>query len=150
MSLDLIVSTVAQELNIPGLAINEHGVCAFVVDGRLEVNLEAGLLDDSLHLYCTVGRAPASGLEEFYAVLLEAQLFGKEVGPGMAFGLDRATGEILLGLKLRLPGLSAEAFLPMLEEFLNWAEHWSVRLSGTEEEVPAAAELESMGHLIRA
>lgn len=150
MSLDLIVSAVARELDIPSLAINEHGVCSFVVDGRLEINLEQGVLDDSLHLYATVGRQPAGGLETFYAMLLEAQLFGKEVGSGMAFGLDKATGEILLGHKLRLSSLSEEAFLPLLEEFLNWAEHWTERLSGMQEDTLPTTELEGLGHFIRA
>ena len=150
MSFDLIVSAVAQELNLPDLSAHEGGVCQLVVEGSLEITLEAGVLDDSLHLYATVGSTPASGQAEFYAALLEAQLFGKEVGPGISFGLDKTTGEILLGQKLRLSSVTPESFLPVLGEFINWAEHWTERLRGLEPAASASSGLDSVSHFIRA
>lgn len=132
MSLDILVRALATELNVPDLALNANGNCQLVIDGQLAVTIEEAPAERCAHFYCTVGHVPEVGREAYFATLLEAQLFGREVGEGCAFGYDRPTNEVLLCRKLSLSGLEADAFSAALGEFVNWAFHWTEKLGDPE------------------
>lgn len=129
MSFETLVASVGEALNISDLRLNENKVCEFTVDERLTVSIEASTFDDAAHFYALVTRALETGREEFYAQLLEAQLYNRELGEGIAFGLDQETGEISLNRKLSLAGVENESFLAALNEFVNWADYWQQKLA---------------------
>lgn len=154
MSLDQLILTLATELQLPELSLNANGTCQLVMDDNLAITIEDAPLERSAHLYAKVASTPDTGREDFFAALLEAQLFGREVGEGCAFGYERATGEILLCRKISLGAVDESTFSQILTEFVNWAEHWSTKLSGSEEE-STKSELSGDGfslheHFIRA
>ncbi len=152
MSLEQLLSALATELDLPDLVLNDNGTCQLTIDDKLSVTIEEAPQDDSAHVYATVGRAPDSDREEFFAALLEAQLFSREVGDGCTLGLDRATDEILLCRKLRLTNLDEAGFSSALTEFLNWSEHWLEKLAGdiTEPQEPEGDGFTLNEHFIRA
>ncbi len=129
MLLAELLREVAEDLGLPELTLNASGVCQVVVDGHLEVTLEEVPLEQSVHIYSAVASVPDSGREEYFASLLEAQLFGREIGEGAAFGFDRDAGDILLCRKLSLTDMDGERLAAALNEFVNWAEHWKTKLS---------------------
>lgn len=150
MSLEQLVQGLAEETGIQNLELNRHGLCQFTLDGGLTVTLEDAPPERCAHVYAVIARVPETGVEELYATLLSAQLFGRGTGDGCAFGLDRATGEILFCTRMFPQDLDAPAFSATLNEFINWAEHWRSTLA--EQPEPAASEAaDSMpSHLIRA
>ena len=129
MPLNHLLASLPPELGLQELVSDAHGICELVIDHQLKVLLEEELQDQSLHLYSVVATVPDADAGTLLATLLEGQLFGREIGAGMAFGLDRATGDVLLWRKLSSEGLEPEAFNEALTEFINWAEHWQAKLS---------------------
>ncbi|GEP43703.1 type III secretion system chaperone [Brevifollis gellanilyticus] len=152
MSLEQLLASLATELDLPDLALSENGTCQLTFDDKLSITIEQAPQEDSAHVYATVGRAPESDREDFFAALLEAQLFSREVGEGCTLGLDRSTDEVLLCRKLRLADLDEAGFSSALTEFMNWSEHWLEKLAG---DITGPQEPESDGftlndHFIRA
>jgi hypothetical protein len=152
-SLDELLSAVSGQDGLPNLTTNDQGVCQFRVDDRLTITLEAIPQEPAAHLYTVLCHAGESGREDLFASLLEAHLFGRELGDGLAFGYDPATAEILLYRRLTAHEMSEEAFLAALSTFINWADHWSEKLTqGSDSTVPDQAMHQSLplDHLIRA
>lgn len=133
MSLDQLLRYVSQETGLPDLSLNSHGVCQFTVDDSIVITVEDAPLQSSAHFYSTIAHAPDSQRETLFATLLEAQLFGREIGEGSAFGFERSTGEILLCRTLRIDGVDNDGFAEALSEFIAWAEHWHSKLKGFSE-----------------
>ncbi len=128
MSLEELLESTSNRLGLNPLSLNAAGVCRLVIDGGFGVTIEKSLIDQAAHFYTELMRLPDQDREPLFAQLLEAQLFGREVGDGIRFGLDLQTGEILLQRKLTLEGLSQDDFYAALTEFVNWAEHWQRKL----------------------
>lgn len=150
MSLSDLLLEVAESLGLPDLRLNPSGVCQ-LVDGALEVTLEEVPIERVVHLYSVVARVPDHDREAFYARLLEAQLFGREIGENMRFGLEAATQEVLLCQQLSLDGLEAASLISAISQMLNWAEHWQDRLGTPEDAAEMSPEVDpSLGHFIRA
>jgi hypothetical protein len=153
MSLETLVASVGEALNVQDLRLNENKVCEFTVDERLTISIEASALEDAAHFYVLVTRAPDTGRAEFYAQLLEAQLYNRELGEGIAFGLDQETGEISLNRKLSLANVEDDSFLAALNEFVNWADYWQQKLADPNASVAQPVSDESVfssGRFIRA
>ncbi|MBB5031251.1 type III secretion system chaperone [Prosthecobacter vanneervenii] len=145
MSSEELIAALAAELQAPELTLNAQGVCQFIIDDGMLINIEESKLEQRLHLYAEIAPVPAMERENFYASLLSAQLFGQEIGEGCSFGLDESSSSILLCRSFRCSGLEPEEFIDMVGEFINWAEHWHLKLSGrevenTEEESVLSAE----------
>ncbi len=134
MSLHNLLEAVATDLGVPELRLSPGGVCQIIVDGDLAVSIEDAPLEQAAHLYSSVANVPETRREEFYAALLEAQLFGREIGDGCVFGLEPSSGELLLCRKLNLANVEPAEFSDALGEFINWAEHWRTKLAAFEKD----------------
>lgn len=143
--LENLISAIAEQYKIEGLRMNENGVCKMLVEGRLEIYIEDAPMDQRAHMYCMIARAPESQVQAFYETLLGAQLFGREMGMGCCFGLSKETGELFLNRTIRPEGMSEEDFVEALSEFINWADHWSLKL-GEAGSSPQAVEPSSEVH----
>lgn len=151
MSLAHLIHSLAAELQLPALSLSPNGSCQIVIDSKMAVTIEDASLERCVHFYATVGLAPASSLSEFFATLLEAQLFGREIGEGCSFGYARTTSEIVLCRKLSLAGMTESEFAQAMTEFINWTEHWSDKLSQVEPpDRPAGDGFTHHEHFIRA
>ncbi|TDU70725.1 Tir chaperone family protein CesT [Prosthecobacter fusiformis] len=129
MSLSEILASLPPELGLSEQANGSNGICEIIIDGQLQVMLEMGPQEESLHLYSVVARVPDGEEGPVLKTLLEGQLFGREIGAGITFGLDQVTGEILLWSALRERELEPDAFSAALTEFVNWTEHWHRKLN---------------------
>lgn len=156
MNFENLLDLTAQELGLESLSPADTGVAALRVDDQLTVLLEKSPFNhETVAVYASLGSAPASGREAFFEVLLEAQLFDSEIAPGTSFGLLRETGEVFLNRSYALANASAEEFVEVLNQFVNWAVHWKTRLAGGVAETggsPGAAETEpepAMANFVR-
>ena len=150
MSLHQLLRHVSEDLGIPELALNSNGVCQINVDEGVTLSIEDLPSDGSAQIYATVANASQSERETLFSTLLEAQLFGREIGDGMAFGLERSSGDILLCRKIRVDGADPEAFGMVLNEFVAWAEHWQKKLSQLDTDPVADVSSEHSMHFLRA
>ena len=150
MSLEQLLLYVAQELDLPNLRINSNGVCQFTVDDRVTVCIEDAPLERCVHFYSTVAQVPDTGREPLFAALLEAQLFGREIAHGAAFGFEPSAGEILLCRRLHVDAIEPDVFAEALTEFVNWSEHWKSKLAHFGETLIPAPENSIPQHFIRA
>ncbi|WP_198141233.1 type III secretion system chaperone [Verrucomicrobium spinosum] len=131
MNFEDLLELTAHELALESLSLAETGVAALRVDDQLTVLLERSPFNhETVVVYAPLGAVPASGREAFFEVLLEAQLFDSEIGPCTSFGLLRETGEVFLNRSYSLADASAEEFVEVLNQFVNWAVHWKQRLAG--------------------
>ena len=152
VSLDVLLSSVSGRDGLPDLSLNDQGVCQLRVDDRLTITLEAIPQEAGAHLYSVLIRTDDFGREALFETLLEAQLFGREIGDGMAFAYDRVTAEILLCRRLLAHEMSEDAFLSALTAFINWTDHWQMKLGDGRAEEPEGTAFDPLppGHLIRA
>ena len=149
MHLSDLLQALGQSLKVDGLELNDRGVCRLLLDGKLELNIEHAPVEDAVHLYSTLGKAPDVERESFFASLLEAQHFAREIGEGCAFGLDASTGDVLLHRKLSVGDLNEETFYQALNEFANWGDHWRAKLSGEHsDEVDSAGSSETFSSAV--
>ena len=72
MHFDDLLQTLGQKLHIDGLRLNEHGVCRVVLDETLELNIEHAPMEEAVHLYSILGKAPDFEREAFFASADEA------------------------------------------------------------------------------
>lgn len=151
MNLNTLLASLPPELGLLDSAQDARGICELVVDGTLKITIEEQPLTQDLYLYSVVATLPESGDPTLMATLLEAQLFGREVGEGISFGLDRAESAVLIWRKLCLESDEPENCTRALTEFINWAEHWQTKLSTPVAAGPEGDVGESMPeHFIRA
>lgn len=124
--LEAMVEQLGRELEISGLALDEHGYACLFFD-ETAVNLE---VDENglLFLYTNIGTIPKQDREGFYRILLEANYFFQSTG-GATIGIDEAEGIVLLIMQTRSQALEYEDFRQMLENFINITDTWTRRLS---------------------
>lgn len=151
MQLHQLIASLPAELDLPTLTPDDQGLCGFTIDDRFQVTLEEDPLEQVLHLYSVMTQMPEVNASPLLGRLLEAQLFGREIGEGMAFGYDRETGEILLCRRLPMADLEADRFGEVLTEFINWADHWHSELREGQDPAVQAGENEAVpGHFLKA
>lgn len=100
----------------------EDGTCRFDIDGMV-VNFVEVSEARQLATWAEVGEPPSEGRERFYAGLMEAMFMGRATG-GSTFALNPESGRIQLFRLDPLPLLDLEAFMAMLEKFVNVLEQW--------------------------
>src|SRR4051812_46444740 len=116
MDLKDLVEQLAGALKIDGLSLDENRMAAITVD-ELKITIEGTPLDDAVLFYSVVATLPEGGRETFYEMLLEAQLFFREMGEGSCLGVDVAAAEVVLCRKLNLAEIDVARFQSALNEF---------------------------------
>lgn len=100
----------------------KDGSCRFDIDG-MAVNFVEVPETRQLLTWAEVGEPPLEGRERLYAVLMEAMFMGRSTG-GATFALNPESGSIQLFRLDPLKLLDQDAFLTMLEKFVNVLEQW--------------------------
>src|SRR5262245_1513227 len=145
MALDKLLETLSERTKNADITLGPLGTCRLLVDGKIGLTIEKTQTGDGAILYCVVANVPEVGREQFYLRLLRAQLFYAEIGEGCAFGVDPATNEVLLNRRVAFEGMTGDRFYAVVNEFVNWAEHWQNQLSGDQMPEPIdSGSLESM------
>jgi len=96
-----LLVALGQSLGLPELALSDLGTAALLIDGSLTLNIEHEDDAGRLLLYVPLGTPPVAEREAFFAVLLQANLFGHGSGGGH-IGLDPQRDELVLSRQLLL------------------------------------------------
>jgi hypothetical protein len=128
MEFNELIAGFAARYNVEGLAV-EDGAAAIEADG-IAVLLAAA--NGVVLATSEIGEPPPDGASAFADLLLEANLDSDAF-----FAKSKESGRYLLGLRLPLAALDAEAFDAAFEAFVSRAEAWRKLLANYR---PAAAD----------
>jgi hypothetical protein len=123
MDIHAILSQLGQQMGLPQLKLDENRVCRLIFDQKLVVDIESTDDEKIVHLYALVGPVSPEHKEDFMAVLLEANLFGKGTG-GSTFALDHNHNDVYLCRIIAIESIVYQDFVNILETFVNHLESW--------------------------
>lgn len=121
MNANDLITDFALRAGVAGLKLNEMGVARLMVDERLSVFFEQDSDESRLHLYTSLGSAPAEGRELFFTRLLAANLFNRRTA-GATIGYDESANELLLSRTLDLESCTPTLFDAALEGLIQVSE----------------------------
>src|SRR5471032_1128346 len=113
-----LIAEFARHSGLAGLTLNEQGMARLEFDPGIHIDIERDSTLDVLYLYVAVTQLPSEGREGFYARLLSANLFCSET-QGATFGVDDASGEVILCRRLDLAGTDFTCFKESLENLVE-------------------------------
>jgi len=113
-----LLAEFARRAGAAGLAFNEAGLARIEVDGATIIDLEEEAAVGQLHLYCSLGTAPASGREAYFEHLLTLNLFCRRT-LGATLALDGRTQEVLLCRVLQLDATDYVSFETALTQLVD-------------------------------
>jgi hypothetical protein len=119
------------QIGLEGLAFNGDGVCCLEVADRFGVQIEWEPTGNALVFLSRVADAPATGREEFFRILLEANfLFQGTTGETLC--LNPESGEVMLCRVFPLDTTPVSVLLEEFTFFLQTTDFWADRIqSGT-------------------
>ena len=116
----VLLEEFAALLGQAALPIDERGVCTFLVDGNLPMNL-ALRGDGLLTAFVPLGRVPETGQHEWWARMLHAN--GAGASP-YVFGLIPGTQSAVVSCHRALAGLDASGLAQWLGDLAAVASGW--------------------------
>lgn len=143
MEFDELMKGFAGQIGVPDLAPTEDGTCQVDIDGMV-VNFVEVPETRQLVTWAEVGEPPPEGRERLYKALMEAMYMGQATG-GSTFALSPQSERIQLFRLDPLTLLDLEAFLAMLEKFVNVLEQWRKLLGEFSAVAPEIAKSEAKG-----
>jgi hypothetical protein len=114
--------------NLPGFALDDHGMARLQLDGMLIIDFEYDVNQNILHLYSSIAPAPAIGGEAQLRLLLEANLF-LDRSLGTAFALDGNTGEFMACVRLESEYFDGQMLVTQVERMAAAVEQMRSNLS---------------------
>jgi hypothetical protein len=120
----------------------EAGACSIEFDNRVTINMEYDKVPATVQVYCVVARAPAAQREAFFAMLLQAHMFGTATD-GCMFGFAPQHEEIILFKTIELGDVDSASAIKQLESVVNQSLRWTAYLpellDGWGKNIPRAA-----------
>lgn len=105
----------------------QTGACAIQFDNELTINIEHDKSKDITHAYCFLSNAPATHRDAFFAMLLQAHMFGAATD-GCMFGFEPQQDQVILFKTISLADLDSHAAIAQLEALVNQAGRWAAYL----------------------
>jgi hypothetical protein len=136
MKPEQLLNDLGLTMGLPDLKFNEQGCARLVFDSKTAVNLESDADTGQLQIYTDLCPLPPEGREALYLSLLEGNLFGLQT-QGATLAVDSANHQVVLCRTLVAEELSANAFLAIIESFVNCAEQWRAQIEGGGQQPPA-------------
>lgn len=115
---------------LPDLHRDEVGrlATAFMdMDSKLRENIHHDKSKGITHAYCMLSNAPATHRDAFFAMLLQAHMFGAATD-GCMFGFEPQQDQVILFKTISLSDLDSPAAIAQLEALVNQAGRWSAYL----------------------
>lgn len=103
------------------------GACSLQFDKKITINIEHDRNTGTAQAYCEVSRVPATHKDAFFAVLLQAHMFGTATD-GCMFGFDPNQHHVILFKTLPLDLLDNTAAISQLEALVNQSIRWNAYL----------------------
>jgi len=101
----------------------QTGACSIEFDNELTVNIEHDTHSDVMQAYCVLGNAPATHRDAFFAMLLQAHLFGAATDDCM-FGFEPRQDQVILFRTIALANTDGHTAIAQLEALINQAVRW--------------------------
>ena len=127
MNIRDVLKELGSQMGLDNLKLDENRVCRLVFDKEYAVDIEASEDEKIVHIYARGVSVPPEKREEFYALLLEANLFGKGTG-GAMFALDQTQNDVYLCRALAMDSTDYQDFVNVLESFVNHLEAWAKKI----------------------
>ncbi len=132
-----LLAALAQQVGLPELHFDAEGCCAVAFD-EIVLNFELDPPGEQLFLYADLGAAPEGLPETLYRRLLAANLLGKGTGRA-TLSLDDQAQRFLLTHAVPVARLSNIDFVETVENFVNIAEHWRLKIADGSQPAPASS-----------
>jgi len=97
------------------------------MDRRLRENIHHDKSKGITHAYCILSNAPATHRDAFFAMLLQAHMFGSATD-GCMFGFEPQQDQVILFKTISLSDLDGPAATAQLEALVNQAGRWAAYL----------------------
>ncbi len=117
-----LMSGLATESGLVGLAPDENGVVSLDIDGMVVIITEAGS-GSALVIRGDAGELPPEGQEGLRKMLLEGNL-AMSTTTGESFGSDSQSGRVFLLARESISSITLPDFIRRLESFINALESW--------------------------
>jgi hypothetical protein len=122
-----VLNQFAQEVGLPGLALNAHGGCSLDLGDRF-VHLEVDAKAVELSIYSEVALLPVPVKPALLEMMMHANYFTLRTA-GATLGLEGVSGQVVLYLRLSAERLDCGRLAERLESFVAAADLWSSRLA---------------------
>jgi hypothetical protein len=125
-----LTAALAKEIGIPEAVPSSDGIFRLEMDG---IPLSCIRQGASILLYSSLGNLPddPAQAEAARILLLSANVLFRGTG-GASLGIRPEDGMVILCWKAPMQSMSEGEFLTNVENFLNFAEHWTKRLENVE------------------
>lgn len=97
--------------------------CHIQFENKLSVQIEWVEKEKKLKLYSTLMLVPTKNATQFYAMLLDAHLFG-QLTQDTFFGLHDTRDEVMLFQSINLEIINEQAFFVLLDRFVAQVNEW--------------------------
>ncbi|MVW70498.1 type III secretion system chaperone [Bordetella sp. 15P40C-2] len=121
----LVALKLDQRLNLADAV--KAGACSIEFDNRVTINIEYDKAQAVAQVYCIAGRAPTVQRDAFFAMLLQAHMFGTATD-GCMFGFAPQNEEIILFKTIALGELDTATAIKQLESVVNQSIRWTAYL----------------------
>ena len=127
MTLSEMLAQLGSQIGL-SLKLDQSGTCRLIFDGETSIDIEvvSGAADQA-YLHTMVGVVPAGVGEDFYELLLSANLFGRGTG-GAILSVDPQRREVILHRTLQLGSMSYPEVTAALEAFITQTRAWTHQL----------------------
>ncbi len=120
----LLIEELGNELGLPGMKLDDEGVCVINTADGLDVVLNYVDDDDMLIVYSLLGSIPDDRQEEMCATILKAN-FGWPQTRGSTLSVSRKGRQVVLQTYARCDLLDLPTTVAMLEHFFQRASYWA-------------------------
>lgn len=127
MTAEQLLLDLGQVIELPDLSLDEHGCARLMFDGKLPMQLEHDEAAQALMLYFVLETIPPEGREAVFQQLLKGNLFGATTA-GSTLAIDDLNNDIVLWQRVMLETATGEKLARIIEQMLDVAEQWQVRL----------------------
>lgn len=108
-------------------AATKAGACSIGFENKVTITIEHDQERGIAQTYCIVARAPATHRDAFFAMLLQAHLFGTATDE-CYFGFAPQHDDVLLFKSIPLRELNTEQAVKHLESIVNQSLRWAAYL----------------------
>ena len=127
MTFDELLITLGLDTRLDLAEACKIGSCSIQFDGNVRVDIEHDQNTGILQAYCRVCDLPSSHREAFFAMLLQAHMFGTATD-GCTFGLDPEQRQVILFKTIPLSQLNSSAAIQQLELLVQQSLRWGAYL----------------------
>jgi len=127
MKFDEFLIALGLDRHLDLAAATQAGSCAIQFDKQLTVNIEHDNDKGVAHAYSIVCNASATHRDAFFAMLLQAHMFGAAT-EGCTFGFEPKQDQVILFKSIPLAKLDGPEAIAQLESLVNQAARWAAYL----------------------